>query len=141
MNTRAINRLLFKQEKLRDKYAVGGNIKQFIDTYKEEIVNLNSQDLWNNKFQDQELISNQDLMTKEKISYIANFIKNRIKILDLGIGQGYLEQLLSKRNVKCKLSGIDISKIAIDRAKDNYKGHFYVDNILNADKYFDENYF
>lgn len=129
-------------EKLRDKLAKSKRSNQFLGLYKRglsELANNNIGKLWDGKFIKYETIESRDPMTKEKISFIANqlsLLPQPIKILDIGIGQAYLEQELAKRGISFDLSGIDISDLSIKRAKRKYNAVGFRDNALNMDKYF-----
>jgi 2-polyprenyl-3-methyl-5-hydroxy-6-metoxy-1,4-benzoquinol methylase len=129
---------------MREKSLKNNAIKSFLKSYKEKAINLNSSKVWDTKFSEPEKIEDQDLMTREKISIIADCLKYKkqpIKLLDIGIGQAFLEQELSKRNIIFQLSTVDISKLSIQRAKRNYKAKGYKDDALNMDKYFKPKYF
>lgn len=60
-------------------------------------------------------------------------------ILDIGIGYGYLEELIIKHKLQLYLYGIDISSYAVSLARKKYKGIFKVANICKIP--FRSNYF
>lgn len=130
------------EESKRDLFARRNKLNNFKRTYKKTFTdsfNLNTGALWNSKFSSIETIDNQDSMTKEKISFVAKHLSNisqPIKLLDVGIGQAYLEQELIKRKVKFELSAIDISSLSINRAKEKYNAIGIVDDALNMHKHF-----
>lgn len=132
----------FKIEDLRNKLAIENKLQPFIFTYvnkHKELKNLNTPKVWDTKFSEPEKIEDQDSMTREKISIIANCLKNKeqpIKLLDVGIGQAFLEQELTKCNINFKLSAVDISKLSIERAKKNYNAKTFCDDALKIDKLF-----
>jgi 2-polyprenyl-3-methyl-5-hydroxy-6-metoxy-1,4-benzoquinol methylase len=68
-----------------------------------------------------------------------NFVKDKskLKILEIGCGYGYLTYAL--RKLGHEVIGIDISKTAIEFAKNNFGGKFYERNIENLN--FKENSF
>jgi 2-polyprenyl-3-methyl-5-hydroxy-6-metoxy-1,4-benzoquinol methylase len=136
---------LFVQEDLRHKYAQNNNQSEFIQTYKKiskKINNYNTSSFWNSKFTHPESLDNQDAMTKEKILKISNLLPDKkIKLLDLGIGQGYLEQKLKKDGSQYDVYGIDISPLAIRRAKHKYKGTFIIGDVLDVERFYKKNYF
>lgn len=112
---------------------------KLLDTYKNNnrVKNLNTQNFWDEKFEDPEKIEDQDGMTKEKIDFIISQLpKKKSKILDLGIGQGYLEQRLNQLGIKHEIFGTDISKESINRSKKNFKGKFKIGDVLDIDKYY-----
>src|SRR3972149_1210800 len=85
----------FVVEDLRDKLALKKDYKNFKKTYSSkypEIKAVNTNVFWNEKFKEPQNYDSLDLMTKEKIDTIISFLPNRkTRILDLGVGQGYLE--------------------------------------------------
>lgn len=86
---------------------------------------LNSKKFWDNK-----ITKNFDHIVtspiyKDKLGIISKFIKNKSgNMLDVGIGYGYLEQMLTKNMSALKLHGVDISKVSINNAIKKYKGVF-----------------
>lgn len=86
---------------------------------------LNSKNFWDNK-----IIENYDTIAtspiyKDKLRIVLKFIKNKSgDILDVGIGYGHLEQLLTKEKSALKLYGVDISKVSVNNATEKYKGIF-----------------
>ncbi|MBI4092137.1 MAG: class I SAM-dependent methyltransferase [Candidatus Levybacteria bacterium] len=81
-------------------------------------------------------------MTKDKINIIIEFLpKENSKILDLGIGQGYLEQRLQEIGGNYELYGIDISEKAIIRLKEKFKGKFKNCDVLKIKNYYKKGYF
>ncbi len=131
-----LNKQIAREETKRQFYAENGEIKEFLKTYEKSYLNLNTGKFWDDKFSEQEFLNTQDSMTKEKISIIASLIpRNNATLLDLGIGQAYLEQLFSIKNINLTIIGIDISRVAIRRAKQKFTGKFIIDNIMNLNKH------
>lgn len=142
MSILLLNKTIHRKEKEREKLVAEGRSKEFLETYKVESPNFNTGIYWDNKFENIEKLEHQDGMTKDKIKAIASLIPHKnIKILDLGIGQGYLEQFFKKENRKNQLFGIDVSKISIERSKREFSGEFIVGDILNIEKYYKKNFF
>jgi|SRR3989344_2945694 len=140
------NHINFETENTRDSLARENKLRKFALTYKGEFTNNNpnTPSLWDDKFSKKENLEAQDGMTKDKIKFITNCISAinpPIKLLDIGIGQAFLEQELKKNNIKFQLSAIDISKLSIKRSEKNYKAIGFVDDALNMDKYFKPKYF
>ncbi len=137
----------FKIELLRSVLAQKKDFKKLEQTYNKslpEIKNSNSKNLWNEIFQDKSRLKNQDQMTKKKIKTVASFIQThkKPKILDIGIGKGYLEEFLydmDKKNID--LYGIDISTVAIDNSRKKYKGHFRICDALDIAKIYKKGFF
>ncbi len=141
MSISSLNKKISKIEHKRTMLALQNNTEDFIHTYNIPSQNFNTGKYWNNKFKSLESLEEQDEMTREKIKKIASFIPNNIRLLDLGIGQGYLEQFLKKSRRKIKLYGIDISPVSIKRMQKMFKGRFITDNILKIEKHYQKNYF
>lgn len=135
----------FEVEALRTKLAVKKNYNNFRKTYSDkhpEIKADNSSRFWNAKFKTPIKFKDMDGMTKDKINTIIKFLPNEAsRILDLGIGQGYLEQRLQQTGRNYKLYGIDISEKAITRLKRKFRGKFIVGNVLKIENYYKNNYF
>lgn len=130
-----ILRKAFREELVRDKKAklLNFNNLDFINYYSKrstKIEELNKGEFWDKKLFIQNHNKNrygidndrQNLIIKE-VNRIFK-IKNNIKLLDIGIGKGNIEQSLNKKGIK--IYGIDISKIAINQLKEKIKGHFQV---------------
>lgn len=128
----------FFVEDLRLSHALRKNSKGFLNTYNSkypEIKNINSKSFWNQHFNTELSLSNQDKMTLEKISRIVSHLPNKkLKILDLGFGQGYLEEKLKSSKRKYELHGIDISDTAVKRATMKFNGTFIRSDISRIEK-------
>lgn len=122
-----------------------GEEKLFKSTYSKkysEIKNLNTGEFWDEHFVDQTNFDNQDEMTKEKIDAVISCLpKQNSKILDLGIGQAYLEERLFRKKLNYKLYGIDISKNSIKKVSSKFKGDFKQANVFNIEKLYKKNSF
>lgn len=128
-----------KLEDLREELIKKGDIKKFINTYKIKIDNSNSSKVWDKKFNKPQTLNAQDKMTKDKISFIVKSLKNKkqpFELLDIGIGQGYLEQSLIKRSTKFHLYAVDISDLSIIRAKKNFQAKAIKSDALNIEKHY-----
>jgi ubiquinone/menaquinone biosynthesis C-methylase UbiE len=71
-----------------------------------------------------------------------NIIFNNIKkingkLLDIGFGYGYIEELIKNSNLKLSVYGIDISDYAVNMANKSYKGSFKKNSVFNM-KYKDD---
>ncbi|MBI2309998.1 class I SAM-dependent methyltransferase [Candidatus Collierbacteria bacterium] len=87
--------------------------------------NPNTADFWDALVEKVGSILPEDYITKDRIRLITNLIPNlNIKVLDIGVGYGFLEKELVKSNVS--VYGIDISFNSIFRAKSLHKGIFIV---------------
>ncbi len=135
----------FEIEDLRTKLAVKKNYNDFRKTYSDEhpaIKANNSNFFWNAKFKTLTKFKDLDGMTKDKINTIIKYLpKEGSKILDLGIGQGYLEQRLQEIGRNYELCGIDISEKAIIRLKKKFRGKFNVGDVLKIKNYYKSKYF
>jgi 2-polyprenyl-3-methyl-5-hydroxy-6-metoxy-1,4-benzoquinol methylase len=135
----------FDVEDLRTELAIKKNYSAFKKTYSDkypEIKATNSSRFWDAKFKTSTKFKDLDPMTKDKINTIIKFLPvEGSRILDLGIGQGYLEQRLQEIGKNYKLYGIDISERAIIRLKKKFKGKFNTGNVLKIKGYYKKNYF
>lgn len=139
-----INSVIVRIDKLRARLIRDENLEGFLSTYTptNDVKNFNTGTYWSQIFQNTGGIFSQSPMTQDKISTLANCIPHTpISILDLGIGQAFLEELLIKRNVNYKLEGIDISPLAIERAKKRFKGKYIVGDVLKIGKFYKKNSF
>lgn len=122
----------FFVERIRQILASVNDLNALKNTYNSnyaEIKNLNSASFWNNRLSDKVSLSNQDGMTKDRVKIAYSFFpKNARKILDIGAGYGFIEELINlKKNVK--ILGNDISSVAIKNLKDKFKGKFNKESI------------
>lgn len=131
-------------EDLRDLTARNGDTALFKSLYKSsfpEIKNVNSGKFWNKHFDNVSTLKDQDLMTRDKIHKIKSLIPDKkLKILDLGFGQGYIEELISE-NKNYELHGIDISSTAVKRARKKFKGNFITGDISKVETLYKKNFF
>jgi ubiquinone/menaquinone biosynthesis C-methylase UbiE len=96
------------------------------------VANNNTPSFWNNK-----LLSNRSLIVRSSIYLKKNnlvlkhlkYIKG--KVLNVGIGYGYIEELIVKHKLELEMCGIDISKFAINNAKKRFLGRFIVSSVRN----------
>ena len=61
----------------------------------------------------------------KKLIEIYN-LKENARILDVGCGKGFLLYEFKKLLPKCKIAGFDISKYAIENAKEEIRGNLFV---------------
>lgn len=132
-------------EDLRNELAINNTINEFLQTYDPkyaEIQNKNTKNFWNMHFNMESDFDNQDMMTKDKIRKIISLIPNKkIRILDLGFGQGYFEQEFEKTWKGYQLHGIDISNTAVTRGNKKFKGKFIQGDISNIESYYSHTFF
>jgi len=133
----------FEVEDLRNLLALKKDYSKFKGTYKNSRgTNRNTGKFWDRKFKAPETYYDLDSMTKEKINYIISLLpKRRSRILDLGIGQGYLEQRLTILGIDHDIYGIDISKTSIERSKRKFKGKFITGDILKINRHYKKGFF
>ena len=122
----------FKIEKGRHILAERKELKLLKSTYNKkitEIKNLNTKIFWDSKLSKVQYLRDQDGMTKDRIKTAYKFVpKSAKKIIDIGIGHGFLEELLSKRK-RIIIYGNDISKITIENAQNRFEGYFRLESI------------
>lgn len=127
-------------EDLRNELASNNKKIEFLETYTSayaEIKNINTNSFWNEHFDKELDLKSQDRMTKEKIERIIKLLpRKKIKILDLGFGQGYFEEKLEITRKNQDLSGIDISTTAVIRGRKKFRGNFIQGDIAKIVKYY-----
>lgn len=107
-----------------------------------KIKNKNNEKFWDKHFTKELSLKDQDKMTKEKIKILISLIpKKKVKLLDVGFGQGYFEEEIINQNLKVEITGIDISLSAVMRARKKFKGTYFYGNLLNTRKKFKKNSF
>lgn len=90
--------------------------------------NPNTANFWDLIVERGNTVSPEDYITKDRIGFISRLVSNlNIKLLDIGVGYGFLEKKLEKSNVS--IFGIDVSPKSISRVKSLYKGSFVVASI------------
>lgn len=93
-----------------------------------EIRNLNTASFWNRKLSKEANLEKQDGMTQDRVKTAFRFLpRNAKKILDIGVGNGFIEELLSRKNIK--IFGNDISSFSIKNLKNKFKGQFRKESI------------
>jgi len=93
-------------------------------------INPNTPEFWDlmNEENQFKLSDSQIYIHKNKI--ISQWIIGKnIKLLNIGIGNGYLESKILIQNKDIKLFGIDISKVTIKNIRTKISGNFQVANI------------
>mgnify|MGYP001589264933 CR=1 FL=1 len=104
-----------------------------------EIQNLNNRIFWDKKLDKTQFLINQDGMTEERIQISSSWIpKESTKVLDIGAGYGFLEEIISKVD-NLEIYANDISGIAIEKLKKRFTGEFKVESIYNLN--YKKNYF
>lgn len=63
-----------------------------------------------------------ELLVDKTINYIKKYFNNKINILDIGTGSGAISVAL-KKSIDCNITGVDISKNALEVAKKNAKSN------------------
>ena len=72
-----------------------------------------------------------DFITEDRINLAASLIPNeRIKILDIGAGYGFLEKVLQKKD-RVSIFGIDISPKGVIRLRNNFTGFFLIGTAIS----------
>ncbi|MEK7472867.1 MAG: class I SAM-dependent methyltransferase [Patescibacteria group bacterium] len=93
-------------------------------------INQNTSKFWGNKIFEQFTTIIKSPIYKHKLKLVFNEIKNgKGNILDVGVGYGFIEDLIVKNNLNFNMSGLDISKQIIINANKKYRGKFIVGNI------------
>lgn len=124
----------FLAERARQILASMNDLRALKNTYNSnyaEIKNFNTPSFWNKRLSDKTSLGKQDGMTKDRVKTAFKFFpKNAKKILDIGTGYGFVEELLSY-NKNIKIFGNDISGVAIKILKNKFIGKFRKESIYN----------
>lgn len=118
----------FQRQKLASKKDLV-RLKSLYGLELPEIKNLNSSEFWDEIYADERDLNTQDGMTKDRIKTAVSFIpKGQQRILDIGAGMGYVEELISK-DKKNEIYANDFSKISVENLKKRYKGNFSLQTV------------
>lgn len=106
------------------------------------MLNNNTASFWNTRLKEREEILFSSPMFLHKNKVVLDFLKdvNKDAVLDIGVGNGYIEELINKKYKKANLYGIDISHYSIKALNKKYKRGFKIGNIKDipfSDKKFD----
>src|SRR6266511_4726699 len=105
----------YQIEHKRSELAAQGRLSELRQLYSAkypEIKDENSSHFWNERLEGRQPLRMQDGMTRDRTKLAARFLPPWAKyVLDIGIGSGWVEELIEGRDVK--LYGNDISDIAI----------------------------
>lgn len=114
-------------------------LRSLYDNKYPEIKDLNTSKMWDDIYSYANKLSNQDSMTKDRVRIAYKFLpQDKIIILDVGAGLGWVEELVVKRR-HLKLYANDFSPSAVKYLKKNFKGNFSIQTIYKL-KY-KKNYF
>jgi 2-polyprenyl-3-methyl-5-hydroxy-6-metoxy-1,4-benzoquinol methylase len=132
----------FSVEKARQILASINDLNNLRKTYSlkyAEIKNLNSPSFWNKILSKVPELEKQDGMTKDRVRIAFSFLpKNAKRVLDIGAGNGFVEELLSHKDIK--IYGNDISSVSIKNLNSKFVGIFRKESIYRMSypkKYFD----
>lgn len=116
----------FLVEEIRNYFAEQGKLLKFKSLYTSkfpEIANRNYGKFWDkaNFFREGELKDSP--IYKDKISNVLTLLKDfKGSLLDVGFGNGYLEEKIKNKNIK--LHGVDISSKCVRAILDKVRGDF-----------------
>ena len=123
----------FLVERYRQILASIGDLNLLRETYSPkyaEIRNLNTSSFWNDKLSENPVLEEQDGMTKDRVKTAFRFLPRAArKILDIGAGSGFIEELLSKRDIK--IFANDISNFAVKNLISRFQGKFRKESIYS----------
>jgi len=89
--------------------------------------NPNTPKFWDKLVDKVDNIPFNDHITKDRIKHVASLIPDeRIKVLDIGLGYGFLEKEIKLKKKYVSIYGIDISKKSVIRAKTLYGEKFVI---------------
>jgi 2-polyprenyl-3-methyl-5-hydroxy-6-metoxy-1,4-benzoquinol methylase len=115
-----------------------GNLKNTYNLRYAEIRNLNTSSFWNKILSKMPELERQDGMTKDRVRIAFSFLpRNARRVLDIGAGNGFVEELLRKKDIR--IFGNDISSVSIKNLKNRFKGKFRKESVLKMN--YPRNYF
>lgn len=122
----------FKEDRYRQKLASAGKTVELKKTYERKLKqNINTEDFWDERISCDNDIKHKGPMTQDRIKSAVNFLDaNRGKLLDIGIGYGFFEILVSKKRPNISLHGIDISGKALKKIGNLVSGVYKKGSIL-----------
>lgn len=130
-----------KLERCRQMLAARNLTDDLRKLYLKTVPNKNTSFFWNKKMLFENHFADQDEITKRRIITAISFLpENSKKVLDLGVGYGFLEEMLLKGKIIYEIFGNDISDIAIKNLKKRFKGNFRKEDVLEMkypNEYFD----
>ena len=92
--------------------------------------NINTSTFWNYQNVNNEKMLSQSKIYRHKHKIVLKWLSGKNKtMLNIGVGNGYLEKLLALKNKSIYLFGIDISDLSIKNIGKDVKGVFKVANI------------
>lgn len=125
----------YQIEHYRSKLAQEKKFSELKKTYTSkypEIKDENSASFWNVRLDKKHTLKMEDGMTRKRIKISARFLPQSVNtILDIGIGYGFIEEILLKRRKDIKIFANDISPIAINYIKSKFPGIYKVESIYS----------
>lgn len=125
----------YKTEYVRNDLAEKGKFSELKKTYSKnfpEIKDENSATFWNVRLDKKHTLQMEDGMTQERINISAKFLPKNVKrVLDIGIGYGFIEEILLQKIKNIEIYGNDISPIAVDYLKSKFPGIYKVESIYD----------
>lgn len=129
------SREAFLVEKARQILASIRDLDSLRNTYNSEyagIKNLNTSSFWNKKLSEEAELNDQDGMTRDRVRTAFRFLpRNMSRVLDVGAGRGFIEELLSQKDIQ--IFGNDISGIAVGNLRKRFKGEFRKESIFKME--------
>ncbi len=130
----------FQLENYREECALKNDNKAFLATYKSggfpEIKNENTTQEWETQLHD--IASEPDYMTNDRIEKTARLIRKISSvstILDIGIGNGWVEKkLFSQDSKRYSFTGLDITPENLKKLKKSLPGTYLVGDITAVPK-------
>ena len=108
-----------------------GTLKKTYSSDSSEIKNLNTSSFWDKNLSEATDLKHQDGMTQDRVGLAFRFLpKSARRVLDIGAGHGYVEELLSS-NKNIEIFGNDISSVAVGNLKKKFEGYFSRESVYN----------
>lgn len=122
-----------KIEDARRVLAQNKDYKKLLSLYNSTFMELsdrNTKLFWDPKLENISSLKDQDSMTKARIYGVLSLLPQRTqKILDIGAGYGFIEEVFHNKKLKFKLFGFDISPQAVKNLNERFQGDFRVGSV------------
>lgn len=112
---------LFETDKKRHKLACEGKLERLYKTYDgsyPDLPNMNSTQMWD-FFMNNSMV-HYDSLARHRIKTSARFVDPNKRIVDFGVGYGWIIPVLLERNKRLDYTGIDFSVTSIEKLRSRY---------------------
>lgn len=112
---------IFETDKTRQALARQGKLKELEQTYDgtyPDLPSMNSSEMWDFFMSHGEL--HRDPVSYHRLKMTARYIDPSARILDFGVGYGWIIPLLLEKNPGLDYTGVDFSAVSIEKLRTQY---------------------